>query len=1411
MRAGRGVMAKKKKSTVAAKKNAKLVAKKDTKAVVKTVAANKSVAKAAARKKGAKAAPNKKSAKVVVVVLSPKQSKAARAVLGWTQQDLAERAKVGESAIAEFEKGKKQLEKTSFEAIVSEFKSAGIRFMEGNVQGLFSSATQSPTLGRGAPLQMISATDLVQWAASQDAKAVFPELIQRLVLATVGNVPKRLQFPSGDSVQQPGWDGICEQKVTKQSAWLPFGISGWELGAQETSLRSKAEDDFRKRKKDSLGLPKTRTTFVFATLRRWKAGAEWAREKRNQAVWKNVCILDADDLAAWIALYPQVGSWLAARLGKPISAGQPLEMFWHEWSLSTEWTMSTELVLGGRDRDAVELLKWLYDKPTVRSVQGDSAGEGIAFLYAAIGMLPDQYKKSISSRCIVAPSPEAARTLGNSSSRLVIIMESSEPGLASRLVEQGHQVLVAYGSRVGTSDVVSVLGRPSFEPFQESLEEMGISQVRAQALTRDCARRLSILRRLIPSTAGAKTPEWAETDEGRRLLPALLGGAWDEDSPADRTVLEGLSGESFDAFCARCPNWVDHPDAPLRHAGKAWKIASPYDAWFRLARLISKSDLERFVEAARAVLSDEDPRFEMDAGDRWLAGIRGQLPRYSSWLTSGITETLLLLAIFGNEVRAVPNASQYADMVVRELLGNADSRRWWSLSSELNTLAEASPEVFMGAIEGSLVRDDKSVMVLFKEDDGPLMGRAYHSHLLWGLETLAWSSMHLSRVAEILARLATLDPGGRYANRPKASLRSIFLLWLPQTNATFAERFKVLDRLRKVAPDVTWELMLNIFPKGYDTSTYNPRPKWRDFEVPQPEVVTNLMLWEGTNALAVRLIADAGANADRWKTLIEHLPEFPPDWKKKAWTRLEALATEITRDEQRIMIWATLRFLVSRHRSFPEAKWALATDQISEIENVYHKFSPEDPILQCSWLFSSDAPLMDGTPAADFEKRDQRLSELRRNALALLLQQSGPKSLSRLIENAKDPFLVGVAYVQQAAAPEAPMQRLEEFVESDALSTQQFVRGVVAAGNYHHGWQWAQALIAKADTARWSQSAVVRILLALPHSREVWRVAESRGESTRALYWKSAAFFPRNESSEDKLYAIDQMLAAGRAAHVVEMIAGSTKDVPTGKIVEVLSAAAKSEWPGRGNDVVMFQWGVGQLLKALEETGTVEELVVAQLEWLYLALLEHSERAPIVLHRSMATDPSFFVQVVSAAFRPRAEDASKDQELTDQERALASHAYRLLHSWRTVPGVKDSHVDGDALRAWVNEAHRLATEARRGKVGDHYIGQVLCFAPVGSDGVWPHEAVRNVIEELRNGDIEQGISIGVHNKMGVTSRGIFEGGTIERSSAKKYSEWSGALKLEWPKTSALLKEIARGFESSARFHDEQAERTDWGG
>jgi transcriptional regulator with XRE-family HTH domain len=1336
------------------------------------------------------------------------QCKAARALLAWNQQELAQRAKLGTSTIADFERGKRTPTHDNIEAIVTAFISSGITFIDGGIQIATPTSTSSTTAD-GGTTRLIEATDLDQWAERNDGKQYFPELIERLIQASVGYVPSQFLFRSGDSTQQAGWDGICEQDANSSLPWLPAGVSGWEFGAQAGGLKKKANEDYETREKDPLGLNPVETTFVFATPRRWAQGKKWASGRSGEKFWKHVQVVDADDLVHWLDQYPQVRQWLGARLGKVVPNTKSLTEFWSQWRLSTERPMTPELVFAERDEDGTKLLKWLRESPSVFELQADSPEEAMAFLYATIDRLPPEHAKIQASRCIIASNSDAVIALGKSTTPIVILMEAFKPGLATLLRQQGHHVLVTHGSQVGASDLLNSLSRPNPEVFKDALVAMGFTDVRASALTRDSARKLTILRRLIPSEAIASHPDWASGEGGKLLLTLLLAGAWDTRSDGDQKALEALSGKPFADLEAQFPAWAAAGDTPLRHAGTTWKLASPFDAWFRLAYLLSKSELERFVGVAKQVLGEKDPRFDMNSDDRWFAGVRGQMPQYSPWLKSGVTETLLLLAMYGERITAVPSANLYADRVVRDLLDGADKSRWWSIADELQMLAEVSPDVFMKAVEDSLTEPDQPVMELFKEDAGPVMGRAYHSNLLWALETLAWSTDHLYRAAELLARLTELDPGGRWANRPAASLRSVFLMWLPQTHATLDQRLKVIGRLLKVVPKATWDLMLALLPKTYDSGSNNPKPRWRDFLEGKTEPATYGLIDRGTRALTSSLLANVGADASRWVGLIEHLGSLPPDIREAAWSQLSETAAAITDDERRIKIWAALRKFVSHHRSFPDTDWALPAAEVDRVETIYDQFTPSDPILQRSWLFGNGVPLLSGRDVGNWEKRDKDLMELQQKAVHELMLSDGVEAIHRLVGLAGNPRQVGVAYALISEYKEAADQSLLDSLGSEAPGRRDFVKGIAGARFYEEKEPWASKMVETAVKSGQSETALVELLLATYSQRSTWNAAATLGESIKAMYWKDADFNVFNQAAEDIEYAIEQMVAADRAPEVVERIANDSSSVATETILGVLLAATGDPLPTGGNDATMFQWGVARLFTRLDKDETVSDDVIAQLEWQYLAILEHSERPAKALHRFMSTRPNFFVEVLSAVFRASSKEAATDHTPTEQEKAVASQAWRLLESWAQIPGESKGQIETKVLAEWVGEAHRLAVEAERGSIGDEYIGKLLSHSPEGLDGVWPHPAIREIIETMRNSKIEQGVIIGVHNRRGVTSRGMLDGGQQERALAQRYNGWAEALNFDSPRTSGMLREIARSYETHARDFDETAERNDW--
>jgi transcriptional regulator with XRE-family HTH domain len=67
--------------------------------------------------------------------LTPAQSRAARALLGITQTELADAARLGLSTVVDFERERRQVSPVAIEAILHALKRAGVEFIDENGGG----------------------------------------------------------------------------------------------------------------------------------------------------------------------------------------------------------------------------------------------------------------------------------------------------------------------------------------------------------------------------------------------------------------------------------------------------------------------------------------------------------------------------------------------------------------------------------------------------------------------------------------------------------------------------------------------------------------------------------------------------------------------------------------------------------------------------------------------------------------------------------------------------------------------------------------------------------------------------------------------------------------------------------------------------------------------------------------------------------------------------------------------------------------------------------------------------------------------------------------------------------------------------------------------------------------------------
>jgi hypothetical protein len=1380
-------------------------------------------------------------------------------------------------------------------------------------------------------LTLVDATALTVWAGRRDAQELLPQVLRRLVHATVPTAT-RVAFAAGEGVLLGGWDGVvvCETG----NAYVPAGTSGWEAGTDK-NVKGKADRDYNKRTDDpptpgatgSLGLDRSTASFVFVTPRRWKGKDDWRTARQADGVWREVRAYDAEDLETWLELAPAVHIWLSRIVGRHPEGAGALGVWWADWTESSNPPLSADLVLAGRENAAEGVGAWLSGTEPSLTLSAESRDEALAVLGATVARLPEEERERCLARAIVVSDSDAWGQLVEFDGPLILIPTFDLGALSARALRAGHRVVVPLGAADSPPDNAVVIPRVSRSAAEAALMAMGLPEQRARILAGDARRSLISLRRLLAVNRALQQPPWARPEHARLVLPALVAGAWCDGLEADQSVIAALAGTPYEEVVAALSRWAQEADPPVRRVGDVWYVVAKADAWSLLARFFTRSDLERMRQVAVEVLSAIDPRYDLPTGQRYMAGVFGKVPQHSEHLRAGLADTLAMVGTLGEA--PAPNGdspASYARRAAHDILSLAreDWRRFATVADDLPRLAEAAPDEVLDALNAALVGDEPLVLRLFTDDptQDPLgMSSSPHVALLWALETLAWSPLYLGRVALLLAVLARRAPAGRLANRPFPSLQRIFLGVNPQTTASLERRLEVIDLLREREPEVAWLLMRRLLPQRPGGLVSTSRPRWRDWAPEhRPELRTGVLVppsdyVTGVREIVVRLLEDVALNASRWADLIGALGELPSEERAEIVGCLAAIPPTNFAEPDRRRVWDAVRDLMGKHREFPDANWALPADVVEELAGLADRLAPQDPAERFAWLFGT-APRFPGTLddertaatggigpqgpdqgpqdaarlASRFQRRRERLSAARVEAVRAVFAAGGLAALETMVGQVDQPAEFGSAAGRaRLLGPQDVDAVLAAGLGSAEPAADAFAQGLAVAcavtnsasevrdgsvGGFPDDARvaWVNARL-EGPAKGWRPAAEAFLLTLLPPGPATWERVDATRTETQAYYWSMLA--PYHIEPADAAEGARRLISHGRGPAALELLAARISDerarVSPELLVECLEAIARA--PDLGPvDHSMFAYNVGQALDYLAnaaEAGEIDEARIVGLELLYLPVVDMYHRRPRVLHRALVRHPSLFVDTV-LAMQPRigagepsptdavdtgaheasasgvsasAEqddslDAATDQDddsvsaasVMEQRNRRAQLAYEVLSSWHEVPGAAGGSeanslddgatgpqpdvaprplvaaVDGAVLGAWVREARDGLAAAGCGRVGDHWIGQVLGRAPHDDvDGAWPARGVRDVIEAAASDALDAGVWQARYNSRGEFEKGVLEGGRQERALAAGCDADAQTVGDRWPRTAAILRTLANVYRDDAVRADRAAE------
>ncbi len=1158
------------------------------------------------------------------------------------------------------------------------------------------------------------------------------------------------------------------------------------------------------------GLTTADVTYVEIILDKWRDARAWSDRHTKDGRWREVRAYNLDTIDLWLEQAPATTAWLAAHLGKALPGVRSLEAWWTDsWLRSTRVPLGRAVVLAGRERAATDFTAVLATRRPVIALGGDMRPDELcAFVAAALEQEGILRASQVGARVLFVSDSSSLQQLITQPQSLTLVL--ADPSLARDITQQHAHQLVWTAMPGGPCDVK--VPRLHSQVIESVLWSESMSRERAVRFGTLGRRSLLALRRALAHHPEPLTPEWASTlDIVRRRL--LLLNSWNGEYPEDRRVLAQCLGLEYEEVQERARELAAGTDIPfLGHLEETWQVLAVEDAWTLFGASLTSDDLQAFRTAVMEVLTETDPILGLDPNERWRAGAMGVRRRFSSTLRAGLAQSLALLGILGTGARGPQGTTgdRWARLLVHDLLkqANADDTYglWRSLGDVLTLLAEAAPEEFIDAMHEGLAGATPLHTAMFTDNEPDNIGlgsSSPHTQFLWSLEILAWSPEHLDDAIDVLTALAAVDPGGRLSNRPLASLVGILSAWAPNTTAPAEDRITVIRRLSRTNPAVGRKVLLQLIPSKRAIQKSHPVPHFRNWKEGDITVTHDDRL-KVIDAVADLLLGELSSAPDLYADMIDRIDELPSRHRVEIAQRLTELADDPECLDRRAVLYRALRDMISKHQEHSDTAWALTADELRPLQVACAALEPPNPVQRHAWLFEADwITLGDLRRRDDFAAYEAEILARRAAAVAEMVAIEGLEALVALASATKFANLVGTALAEDS---EEYDRELLSWLEEGVSPAKEVAMGYLHRRMRADGTILRDRLLSSTENPL-AQAVILRLA---PDPATAWPKLADLSPQVEEYYWREFSYYGLGAEFPQALEAARSLLTAGRPAAALGLILLYDREGDRAEAAEIVAAGLEALIASGMEDAELgrlrsrFQDLFALLARHHEHVGRQRAL---DLEWQFLPALGFDAEAP-TLHKTLAEDPIAFADLVTWCFHPsnRAEEDTESPVEQEKRRALALHSYRALHSMHICPGVTaEGTLDPVALHTWVITARTELAARDRAEIGDEQIGEVLAFAPRDPDDSHIPEAVRDLLEEVSSSDLERGLSIGIYNKRGVTSRGLLDGGAQESELARCFREQAERVRA-WPRTRKLLKKLAESYEADARREDDKAER-----
>lgn len=887
-------------------------------------------------------------------------------------------------------------------------------------------------------------------------------------------------------------------------------------------------------------------------------------------------------------------------------------------------------------------------------------------------------------------------------------------------------------------------------------------------------------------------PDW-ENDTDRSVIVASLLGKWTENA-GDKEVIEMLYGNSYDNFITYLNKYMGN-EFPLLVQKRTssynyiYELADPLLSICSHGRMVILPIINDFFDIAKTILSDRDPEFNKPFEEHYSIWGR-ESSKYSNALKTGITRTLLLLALYADYQEKI-------NYFVNELLSKINTFQDWAYYCQFfELLCEAAPEPVLSRLEKEMNNDTGLLSLFTAEKSDILFGKHYYTHILWSLEQLLQCKEYVVRSVNVLLTISDNVDKCSIGNNPREELSKIFCTWY---NVSALEKQEKIE-LASIAIEkhsYFWDILYNVVE---NTETVSSNSKFLYRETKEITQYTHKDQFDFLIEYTKLLISKNDYILSRLIKLLKICPRFTSELFENIQTKTLQILGQLC-DSDREKIKTELRKIIYEHRHFANAEWAAPEERVSQIENLCLSISFDDAAYDFLYLIDSNEipilhPVIVDSTEDYYSKNQQAIESVIEKEF--MRMKSLNISLEHILKlsNFDSYTSFGISIARYYCNFNYDDATLDIIID--------------ASGNCHIAIDYVTSCMSTNKNAIYDAVKHLRInhfaddyyiafLSILPLNEKNKFYVTELPEKSSEKYWKRNVFY-KFESKELLFFTIENLVKHSNWTVLFTLLNDHSSLLCVEELINILLNSI--------NQIIMMNQPIGShegyLLKQIisnantrirEDFDNYPNLLILEIKlsnvigWNSMKSTQHF----------IKRNANIYAEIISHIYK------RDDGEVNDKvDSDNAKNFYHLEHMMKFCPGEENGNINKNILNNWIETFKICLTNQGQSSLFYHLLGKLFSYSPTDIEGKFPHKYIREVIEEIGNDELIESFEIAILN-----SRGAFYGseGKEEYNYAQKYRDIGDDFQIRYPKTAKIFYNLSNRYLMDSKHERNLAENS----